>query len=299
MRNYYTIAAVLCLIYCMTGCIKEGYDSENCPGAVRINYNWFPDTFANDSLYISVVQGDKIWNLSTGADDSGVDIDLENGSYEVVAAETAKNIKVEGIAISVDPSGGQGYPEPGVCTGGADTLVVDDGQSESVVDIPMVRQVRPLIVNVRFTGSGAITGETKAIRSAGISHVSGIVSGVTFSRHINYGFPPVNGNPRNPAYTTGEVEYDLLANTAERFYTDRHNLLGIDGEASQELELAINFENGYSETLHLDVTSRMYEFHTKDITQPWVINIVIDVTASFEVSITDWTAGPESWMEAQ
>lgn len=284
------IIALISAVLLISSCIKEGYDYEKCPGDTNIKFNWnnTPTGIGQKNVDIIIINGKDTIHINGNHPESDVAIGLEEGKYEIVANEPADNIRMEGsnVCVGLLPDGSAS--EPGAFNGGVNTLEVNNQPGSGFnIDIPVRPQTRPLVINVHVNGGG----------SSSIAQMEGRINGIALSRYINYGFTPINGNPRNPAKSRGAIRYAFQKNSAG-IYSDGKTLLGIDGDANQEIDLTLTASNGDIQNIHFNVTREMDGFHVTDIDEPWVIDIEINLSVDFIVTIVDWIAGPESWMEA-
>lgn len=95
------------------------------------------------------------------------------------------------------------------------------------------------------------------------------------------------------------MSYDLAEKDADGYYTDSHRLLGLDGNADQNLVLTIHYKDGFTRNFNYEITSDLDGFLTEAVTAPWIIRIVLRAGADFTADIEDWQAGPEEWIDVK
>ena len=288
------LTLIACVALLVTSCIKEGYSSD-CPGPIEIRYDWNENQtdVANDSLNIYIINGNDTLCVGTGSKDAGTDPELDNGVYQVVGSEPAKNVTTHGSTVSIETLPDGTATEPEDFHGGAGTLTVDKDHAVNRMDIPMRTQTRPLGIRVKIIGETTLT----------LDKIEGNLSGIALEREINYGFTPVNGKQRNPAIRNGHIRYTLLPENPKSFFSQK-TLLGIDGNTEQVLGMNFVLSDGTPMEQTLDVTRQMDEFHTKDVTEPWIILLTIrleddPVSGKVTATITDWKMGTEDDLIAE
>lgn len=285
----------LALPLLFASCIKDGFDKENCPGDFII-VPVVPDESGDVDFkesYGKVIDanGNEI-DIETGSDKT---VDLEDGTYTVVVVNGAKEdqVTIKGTTVTVvtNPDGTAG--EPGKLIGGHTNITVGGnnggGQETPKIEVPVEHQTRPLILKINFEG------ENLAL----LQSLKGIVDGIALSRDLNHGFKPLDGQDRHPASASGSISYAFSPNEeAENSYQSMRTLLGIDGSGQQTLTLTVGYKGDIQQTYTFDITRQLDGFHTEDVTNPWVIEIMLRLGTDFQATIEDWKAGPESWMDA-
>lgn len=294
MKNSHKAILLVLLAISATACIKNGFDSDNCPG----EFTFIP-------VYpegIATTPGDMN-TIITGPDGSrkpvnigeNNPVELEEGKNTITTTQGSTDntiIDSNRITIKLTPDGTP--QEPGDFSGGyVDVLVDPNTDSEDTqFQVPVNKQTRPLVIKVKFVGNNVLL----------IEKISGEVSGIAFSRDLNNGFPPVDGKPRHPAYTSGNIAYSFSkteGGSGKEFLSEAHRLLGIDGNAEQHLTLDILFKDQVHKKYDFDITRTMDEFHIIEVTKPWMIEITIYLGADFSATIEDWKAGPDIWLDAE
>lgn len=280
-----------------TSCIKEGYDAANCPGEYTI-VPFYPDLSETGNseipnTTINIIDADG--NQQTVQAGSNQPVDLEDGTYTIVAVENPDKSKVTidrtDVGIATNPDGtAMDVPEnlvgghTDITTGGT---TADQGNVN--FDIPTYIQSRPLVIKLAFEGANTSL----------IQGIDGKVTGIALSRDLNHGFAPIDGEDRHPAIRTGGINYTFAPDeTATGRYSDSHRLLGISGPDNQALSFTITYEGGVQKTYEYDITRDMDGFHTKDVLTPWVIQITLRLGADLTADIVDWEAGSETGMDA-
>lgn len=289
MKNYLKLICILFSVV-MSSCIKDGYDYDNCPGEYNVTTVWpgnngeYDGYDENTTLTIITPSGQVI-TIAPGSS-----LGLEEGKHQVngILGNDDDKVEINGSTVTVKPETDGTAGDPGDFMGGSTNIeVTPDGDTS--FKVPMMHQSRPLVIKVKFIGYGA----------EALTGVSGMVEGIALSRHINHGFVPVDGQPRHAALKTGNVSYSAMSINEDGFYTDNKRLLGIDGDSEQHLTLTARMADGTVLTLPFDITSDMHEFHITDVTEAWVIEIVLQLDIDFKATIEDWKVGPEEWMEAK
>jgi hypothetical protein len=79
----------------------------------------------------------------------------------------------------------------------------------------------------------------------------GYVDGIALSAICSTPLPKGGEKDRYPALTTGYMSYDLAEKDADGYYTDSHRLLGLDGNADQNLVLTIHYKDGFTRNFKL------------------------------------------------
>lgn len=286
MRNYLGLIGIAFAIT-MSSCIKEGYDDENCRDEYNITVTWPVGTPGDDEkTTITIINPDGTKTTIHPNDPT----ELEEGKHQIsgVSGNDDDKVEVDGSTVTVKPKEDGTAGDPGDFMGGSTDIEITQ-DSKPNIEVPMIQQSRPLVIKVKLEGYGVDA----------IDQITGMVSGIALSRHINDGFVPVDGKPRHPALQSGNVSYDSMPKGEDGFYTGNQRLLGIDGDASQQLGLTVELTDGTILNFPFDITTDMDGFHVTDVTQPWVIEIVLHLGADFHATIEDWKVGPEEWMEAQ
>ncbi len=303
MRKYRLMFPVLSLFLLLFSCIKEhpDYDSPECNDGsqtgdgsdgkermIVVKFDWSlvgePANTEKIDLLITDEDTDEVTEMYVTY--SGTVIELDTHTFEFVGNEEHPNVILERCTVTVDKDASGNYYEPQYFAAGSIEQTIDPDLDYQEVVIPMRRQTRPLVVRVVVNGEGVDY----------LDYITGEISGITMSRLVNDGFPPLDGLDSHPAFLTASVEYDLLA-IGENIYNDTHNLLGVDSNSSQVLDLTIYFSDGYSQLFTIDVTDRMVGFHTVEVNEPWVLEFVINLGStgeSIEVTIENWYGGSES-----
>jgi len=274
----------------ITSCIRDGL--EDCIRRIRIELDWIDTDPREDGEQLELIilssNGEEI---DTSVDEYGKYVDLATGKYTIVTWETTSNIQVSGRTLSVATNADGSALEPTLFSGGAAEAEVTLSNDNLVIPVPLHQQVRPLVIKVEFLGD---TFEL-------VEGMKGTLHGITLSRDINNGFPPVDGRNRPPALTNGIMNYTFTQENLrqdEEWFSASRNLIGVDGDAAQTLDLNIQLATGDNAELSLDVTGELIEFHTEKIHEPWYIIITIDLGINLELEIVDWIAGPDSWLTA-
>ncbi len=305
MKHIHKLTLFVLLALSMTACIKEGYDSENCPGELKIipfepnpdgSGTGMGDELKHPETTLILPDGSTV-TIQAGSDQS---LDLEEGTYTVVSTQgdDMGNLTLTGteVSVAVNPDGT--LADVGELVGGYTDIQVG-GQTENentVFKIPTHFQTRELIVKVKFTGRNVQM----------LEGVDGTVDGIAASRDLNNGFPPVDGEPRHPVTRSGKVAYsfdrtapETRATAEQDFRSETRRLLGIDGDAEQQLTLNAAFGGEVLKEYRFNIARDMDNFHILDVTRPWVIEVTLHLGADFSATIEDWKSGPESWMDAE
>lgn len=292
MKDNYKIVLLALLALSITACIKNGYDSKNCPGEFIIIPD-FPDGAEPNSDDVKTVITFPDGSSKPGNIGKDNPLDLDEGNYTVTTTTgNTDNVIVDEdkVTITTKPDGTPN--DPGDFSGGYAEITVtqDPDDNDKSYKVPVNQQTRPLIIKVKFVGSNASLVEA----------ISGTVDGIAFSRDLNNGFAPTDGLPRHSVYQSGSVAYSFSKNDNEpNFLSETHLLLGIDGDAEQHLTLDILFNDQAHKEYDFNIARAMDEFHITEVTKPWTIEITIYLGADFSATIEDWKAGPDIWMEAE
>ncbi|MEL5891876.1 FimB/Mfa2 family fimbrial subunit [Bacteroides sp. GD17] len=291
MKNSYKIVLLALLSLAATACIKDGFDSDNCPGEFVITVDYPDGTEPGTNVNTVITYPDGTQKpVEIGKDNP---LDLDEGSYTVTSTTgTTGNAIVEGSKVTVETNPDGTAKDPDDFFGGSTEITVgpnaDDGDKS--YKIPVIQQTRPLIIKVKFVGNNVSLVEA----------VSGTVDGIALSRDLSNGFPPADGKPRHSVYQSGSIAYSFSkTGTGQEFLSETHRLLGIDGDAEQHLKLSILFSGQASKEYDFNIARAMDEFHITEVTKPWTIEITIYLGADFSATIEDWKAGPDIWMDAQ
>lgn len=282
--------SILLFAFIGVSCIKDDHDPDkNCPSKSNLIYDWShgKSLSATDSLMIVSSDGTAIF-LKT--DNVGTILNLRPGTYSLVAYEPSAKIHVKGTTLTL-PVGIDGYvTEPSAMSAGLTSFSVGLNETRPHI-LPMYYQTRELIIQLNISGLGSST----------LSSVQGWLDGIAVSRDLANGFTPFDGIARHPALIGGKIAYVLTekpqTTLVKRFEASKR-LLGIDGPATQMLNLTFGFTGGYRETV-TDVTSALDTFHTDNVYEPFMIVIDIFINEDFSADIVDWKAGSQSDIEAQ
>ncbi|MBB4042388.1 hypothetical protein [Bacteroides reticulotermitis] len=293
IKSIYKISwAVLPLL--LNSCIKKDYDTENCYGQYTITPITPVELGLGDHVELKNTQTTIIFpNGSAQPVEIGSDkvLELYKGTHTVIPVKGADDkVTVDRTVVSVATDTDGTVLDPSDFVGGYRNIdipaTVPDWQIINY-DVPTLVQTRVLILKVKFVGNN----------TSFINSFSGIIKGVTLSRDLNKAFAN-NGPKEHPALSTGSVNYPLNSTDDKGFQTNGRRLLGVDGNVSQILDLTLNYNGGLSKPYTFDLTQELDGFHTKEVTSPWVIELVIQLGADFQVTIEDWKSGPEIWMDA-
>lgn len=297
MKIYYKLIALASAVLLTTSCIKEGRD-ESCPADLKVVYNWgeAAPLLDIDSLMIVGEDGTvRYFKTSTG----GSELDLPDGKYCMTAYEGNPNVDVKDSTVTAKllPDGSLGELTP--FRAGVNNFTVKSSETSDPLEIVIQRQTRLLQVKVHFIGGGLEF----------LGGVNGNLNGVSITRHIAHGFPPIDLQPRHPAITKGiaVLDFDRIPPTRtgvvslQQDFNSEKMLLGLDGNTDQQLNLQLKLSNVTRE-LGLNLMegdeNNVTRFHVDNVEEPFVIEITIRLGADFTASIVDWIAGPESWLEA-
>lgn len=295
---------LLLLTLTMFSCVKDGI-LRDCLRRMRIELRWIGTNPRSDQevVNIEVIPLDGGSRLDLDSDIYGVNVDLQPGNYSLVGWESSQNVNLNTAArtVSVNTSAEGFALEPDIFSAGVTTSEVpfeeEGSPRDFIIPLPMYRQARPLIIEIDFIGAGIPL----------IEGIRGILSGVTLERTIDNGFPPVSelnqgrSGTRAPALRDGSIDYNfemIQEDPNDLWFAAGRNLLGIDGTATQQLELTVTFADGQSSNFGIDVTEDLTGFHTIDVNDPLYIIITLDLGVNFEIEIVDWRTGTESWITA-
>lgn len=301
MNHIIKISFTLFFVSLLVSCIKDGENLDNCFRKIRIEFEWIDTNPLSQSENVNVAitsSGGATTHITS--DVNGRDVDLAADTYTFVGYEPEQNVEInekEGTVSLIESRVDAGVLEPTLFSAGERVMQVELLPDLLVIPIPMYQQTRPLIVDVLFEDkSTPIINEFPPVKS-----MTATVSGITYERAINDGFVSVEEREQFPAIKRGDMVYDLKEpeeSRADRIeFLATHNLLGLDG-VSHTLTLHVEFENGISDDFTFDVTDDLKGFHTERIHEPWYIIITLKLDSSLAVSIVDWIAGPDSWLNA-
>ena len=289
MKTYATIAlTAILLLATITSCIRDDNDLSKCFYRIKIEQRWIDSepVRANDSTQLEIKFDGNSRSLNSGYE--GRYVDLIPNIYDIIGFEPTHNVSINNNIVSVSVNSDGSAMEPGPFTAGEISAEVYSVAEDQLIILPMRRQTRELIVKVKITGDGLSL----------INGMTGSLSGIAISREVNSCFPPVDGKNRPSAARSGVISYSFQEDT-DQWFVGSNTLLGIDGNSQQNLSLNINFINGEATDISQDVTGGMTGFHTQDIAKPWYIIIEINLGFDLQATITDWSAGPYSWLIAE
>lgn len=304
-RSFISLSFLFAIVLIFTSCIKEGL--RECEQILYLHLNWIetePTTEEGNPVTVDIMAIDEEGEYSMQSSVDGTQIPIYSGKLLITGYETAENahIDIREQTVYLDAlDDGTVVNEPGYFSAGSTEVEVMPGESISeTIDLPLYKQVRKLIIELKFEGEGASL----------INQVSGYVDGIALNREINYGFSPVDKTiTRPPANKAGKMSYAFarsssLAAVDEVIYSDGKNLLGIDGNAKQLLTFTATFKKGETYMLIEDITELMNGFHTEGLDEngsdkPWYVKISFSVDTDLNISIQDWENGGESWIEGE
>lgn len=281
----------------LSSCINE-YPGAGCFHDLFISLEWQdtkPVTTEGKPVTVDVVPVTPYRDGETQQSDIyGTETNVIVGEYIIVGYEDADNVDVdtENQTVSVDSSEDDMAEEPGEFSAGSVKVQVIRDEGAPDINLPMHKQTRPLVIQLQIKGL-----EKEQIKS-----IDAIFNGIALERHVNDGFPPVNGQKRPKALRKGKMAYNfnyIGQNEGDLWYEDKKTLLGIDGTGMQTIDLNIRFGDGVTRSLHADLTDAMDGFHSEDLGEdfdnPWYILLVLNVGA-LDIDIEDWGDGGESWI---
>lgn len=304
MNQNSAIILLLLLTFTFTSCVRDGESLEDCIRRMRIELRWIETAPVdnNETVHISVHSELTQTDSNLTSDIYGVDVDFQIGNYTLVGWEEFTNaqLDIENQTVSVETSAGNIASDPAIFSAGIATATVDETCNSIVIPLPMYRQVRPLVIEIDFTGAGIGLVES----------LQGTLTGIAVERLLSDGFPPVSRTDRPAARRNGSINYVFSSISPEgegMWFGATHNIIGIDGNAAQNLTLTINYrdeelplaDSRATSQLTFDLTEQLAGFHTSDVDDPWYIILKIDVGISLEATIVDWISGTESWLTAQ
>lgn len=273
-------------------CVRQSFDLEECVRKVRIEPEWINTEPVNDAGPVHISVASRVPGTSTlymETDRYGKDVDLLPGTYDLIGWEDAANVTVNERIVTL-AEGADGFAaEPGEFSGGtAYGETVKEVSGTQILYVPMRQQTRELIIRINFNGDLSIL----------IEKVEAVVSGIALSRDIDEGFEPADGQPRHPAITSGEAYYLFAVEPnplRQIWYRGEHRLIGIDGDAPQELEVRVAGVDGSFTPVFLDISEAMDKFHVdNDVRKPLVINLYLNLGLHLDLVIENWEFGDES-----
>lgn len=295
MKNICKIASVSLLLL-LASCIKSDYDTENCPGLytitpiVPVELQQKKNEFLPNTNTSVMYPGGEWRKTEVGPDNI---LELTKGQYRAFSLK-GENEQVGlhfGTVVSVSSTDGAAG-DPGDFVGGYIDFNVDGGLEDWGIinyDVPTYIQTRILTLKVKIEGQNADLVES----------VTATVDGITLSRELHNAFIENGERDRYPALSTGYAAYALDEVDKDGFYTDSYRLLGLDGNADQNLVLTIHYKDGFKRDFNYEIDDDLAGFHTKEVTTPWIIRIVLRTGADFTADIEDWQAGPEEWIDVK
>ncbi len=293
MKNIKIASMVLLLLF--ASCIKSDYDTENCPGLYTITPIVPAELQQQSNEFLqnsnsSVMYPTAEWKRTEVGPDNI--LELLKGQYRAYSLRgESDQVQVErGNVVSVSSTNGA-TGDPGNFVGGHIDFPVEGGLVDWGVinhDLPTYIQSRALTLRVKIEGDN----------SALVESVTATVDGIALSRELHNAFIEGGERDRYPALSNGHAEYSLNEKDSEDYYTASKRLLGLDGNAKQNLVLTIHYSDGTVVNFTYDITSELDGFHTQEVVTPWVISIVLRAGADFTATIEDWYSGPEEWMDA-
>jgi hypothetical protein len=288
------VGAALLLLF--ASCIKSDYDSENCPGLytitpiVPVELQQKNNEFLENTNTSVMYPGGDWRKTEVGPENI---LELTKGQYRAVSLKgESEQVGLQGgVFVSVSSADGAAG-EPGDFVGGYIDFGVDGGLVDWGIinhDLQTYIQTRLLTLKVKIEGDN----------SALVEKVTATVDGITLSRELHNAFIEGGGRDHYPALSNGYAAYALDEVDKDGFYTDSRRLLGLDGNAGQDLVLTIHYKDGFQKDFNYEITADLAGFHTRDVVTPWVIRIVLRAGADFTAEIEDWIAGPEEWIDAR
>ncbi len=284
------------LILLFTSCIKGDYNTDNCPGQYTITpispkeLNSGKNIELKDALTTLIDPSKSLRIVEVGSDRP---LDLMKGLYTAIPVKgTNEKVKVEGKTVSVTVGTDGGADDPSDFVGGyLDIDVPKTVPDWGIVnyDVPTMIQTRLLVLRVKLEGLNAQLVES----------LNGVINGIAISRDLDNAFLDNGTTNRFPALKSGYVNYTLGLSGTDGYYTGSRRLLGLDGVASQILTLNITYKGNVQKVYTFNITNDLNGFHTKDVVQPWIIQMKLRLGADFQANIEDWIAGPEVWIDAQ
>lgn len=290
--------------FAFSSCVRSD-DPIECLQTMRIEPRWLAtDPFdPNETLKMDIYSFAQGTRSTIDCNIYGVDVNLAYGNSMVVACEPLSNVALdtENRIVSVVSENGHMTAYPGIFSSGEATGDITPSPNERlIIPVPMYRQVRPLVIGFKLKGLGIPF----------IESVDGVLSGVALKRDMTNGFPPVDGQLRPAAIENGTAAYTFTKRDqlGEVWLFGSHNLIGIDGNASQELALRIMVnDTGVSAVsraiseidMTVDLTDQLDGYHTQTTNDAWYIVLNVNVGADFTITIEDWQSGPELTIPAK
>lgn len=295
IKNSYKIAGITLLLL-LVSCIKSDYDTENCPGLytitplVPVELQQSTNEFLSEAATSVKYPTDAQWRITEVGPDNT--LELLKGQYRAYSVKGATDQVTihSGSTVSVSSENGAAG-EPGNFVAGAIDFNVEGGLVDWGIinyDLPTYIQTRLLTLKVKIEGDN----------SSLVESVSATVDGIALSRELRDAFIEDGERNRYPSLSTGYAAYAMDVKENDGFYTDSRRLLGLDGNAKQNLALTIHYEGGFKKSFLYDITGDLDGFHTRKVIEPWFIHIVLRAGADFTATIEDWQSGPEKWMDA-
>lgn len=295
--------SLLLLTGLASSCIRDGEKLDDCTRRMRIELRWIETSPLNSRETVDI----GIDPLTAGpqsneapvarrlkSDVYGVDVDMLLGSYNIIGWEPYSNVDLDNgnHTLKVHTQADGTAESPAIFSAGLVPAWESSAASE-IIELPMYRQVRPLVIEINFIGDGYVW----------IGGVAGTLRGIALERAMTDAFPPVNGLSRPAAIEAGSTNYAFApADNAKAgiWYTGVRNLIGVDGNSRQILDLTVSF-TGDNEpaSFEFDVTDQLAGFQTKNVGEPWYVVLTLNMGANLDVGVVDWLSGPESWITAR
>lgn len=210
---------------------------------------------------------------------TGIPVDIEAGTYQVVIVTDNENIEIEGTTAALPATeDGETIQAPAFYAG-VGNMVVKEGEVTKL-SIP----VHPMTREVRFQFS------IRGISSDEIQGIEVLLYGILARCDLSEGFTespaPRSATPLYYIRTTPEQKED-------NYYTEMR-LLGIDTTQKQEVTIHITGTNGFLYTFTEDVSSSLTGFNQgyADIALVMQTEIVLDLN-EITGSIKPWIPGNE------
>jgi len=302
MKKFLRLGVLLPFIAVLSSCINEYTDWSKCFRAMRIDLYWVNTRPLSDTEEVLITIDPSIGErMILISNPFSKEVDLLADHYNIIGRESADSVSIDAekgtVSIPVGADGLAFSPVP--FSAGQTTADVTYEKDTLVIPLPMYRQTRPLVIEVRM-----IDKRTPIINAfPPVDELTGILKGITIERDLNNCFPPHDNMAPWPALKNGKIGYGftLLSDTIknEVWYTGTKNLIGIDNGTSQILDLELKFQGSDRMDLSFDVTELLDEFQTKDVARPLYILITLSLDSSLNIEIEDWIAGPDSWLIAQ
>ncbi|MCC8089006.1 MAG: hypothetical protein LIO79_07060 [Rikenellaceae bacterium] len=292
MNGYLKTGLTVIILFISAACIKDSNDSDDCWKKLKIEPRWI-DTSPQSSestvriTATSVEDQDDVYNFTSGID--GINVEMAAGTYEFIGWEPSDNVTIDKRTVTVGTHTSGTALEAGAFSGGTTEAVVNSDDTYQVIPLPMYRQTRELYVRIIFSGNGLSL----------INEVVGTITGIALSRDIDNGFPPRDGETRPEVLRNGTVSFTFLPENTDGWYIDGHNLIGIDGDSVQDLDVRVMYSDASFSDISVDVTDAFDDFHTVNVLEPMYIVIQLNIGINFEMDVTDWSSGSESWLTAQ